>query len=81
MAIIQRLLAVTEMAAGQAVPDSLRLQEDRLIVEILPHLSVDTVLGGFLNLLERRVNNQRTWGSMPLSIEGNHKGLPLQTVI
>jgi hypothetical protein len=62
MAIIQRLLAVTEMAAGQAVPESLRLQEDRLIVETLPHLPVDTVLAGFLKLVELRVNNQRTSG-------------------
>lgn len=62
MAIIQRLLAVTEIAAGQAVSKSQKEQEDRLILELLPHLPVSSVLQGFLKLVERRVNNQRTSG-------------------
>jgi sulfur transfer protein SufE len=62
MAIIQRLLAVTETSPGNHVEKTQRLQEDKLIVEILPHLPVATVLQGFSKLVERRVNNQRTSG-------------------
>ncbi len=62
MAIIIRLLAVTEIAVGQAVSNSQKQLEDRLILDILPHLPVNSVLQGFLKLVERRVNNQRTSG-------------------
>ncbi len=62
LAIIQRLLAVTEITVGQAVSKSQKEQEDRLILELLPHLPVSSVLQGFLKLVERRVNNQRTSG-------------------
>jgi hypothetical protein len=62
MAIIQRLLAVTEITVGLAVSKSQKEQEDRLILELLPHLPVSSVLQGFLKLVERRVNNQRTSG-------------------
>ncbi len=70
VAIIQRLLAVTEISPGQPVPEKQRLQEDRLIVEALPHLPVATVLQGFLKLVERRVNNQRTSGCIRAYIFG-----------
>lgn len=62
MAIIQRLLAVTETTTGNPVSKTQRLQEDSLIVEVLPHLPVTIVLAGFLKLVERRINNQRTSG-------------------
>jgi len=62
IAIIQRLLAVTETKPGTSVSESQRLQEDKLIVKILAHLPVANVLAGFLELVERRVNNQRTSG-------------------
>ena len=62
MAIIQRLLAVTEITQGQAVSKSQKQQEDRLILELLPNLPVSSVLQGFLQLVKRRVNNQRTSG-------------------
>ncbi len=37
-AIVQRLLAVTEDAAHNPVPDSCRIMEDRLIMDALAHL-------------------------------------------
>ena len=58
MAIIQRLLAVTDVpTAGIS-----KAEEDNLILQCLPHLPVSSVLQGFLNLVKRRVNNQRTSG-------------------
>ena len=71
MAIIQRLLAVTEIAPGQRVSEKQRKQEDSLITEILPHLPVLNVLQGFLSLVERRVNNQRTSSWMRAYIFGS----------
>ncbi len=61
MAIIQRLLAITEMD-GNAISEKQRLEEDSLIVDTLPHLQVVDVLQGFSKLVELRVNNQRTSG-------------------
>ncbi len=58
MAIIQRLLAITDIpTAGIS-----KAEEDNLILQCLPHLPVSSVLQGFLNLVKRRVNNQRTSG-------------------
>jgi hypothetical protein len=58
MAIIQRLLAVTDVpTAGIS-----KAEEDKLILQCLPYLPVSSVLQGFLNLVKRRVNNQRTSG-------------------
>jgi hypothetical protein len=58
MAIIQRLLAVTDVpTAGIS-----KAEEDKLILQCLPYLPVSAVLQGFLNLVKRRVNNQRTSG-------------------
>lgn len=71
IAIIQRLLAVTEMAQGQPVPEKQRLQEDSLMVEIFPHLPIDAVLSGLLKLVELRVNNQRTSGWIRAYIFGS----------
>jgi len=71
MAIIQRLLAVTETTPGSFVSETQRLQEDSLIVEVLPHLPVTDVLPGFLKLVERRINNQRTSGWIRAYIFGS----------
>jgi hypothetical protein len=58
MAIIQRLLAVTDVpTAGIS-----KAEENNLILQCLPYLPVSSVLQGFLNLVKRRVNNQRTSG-------------------
>ena len=58
MAIIQRLLAITDIPTASIS----KVEEDNLILQCLPHLPVSSVLQGFLNLVKRRVNNQRTYG-------------------